>query len=253
MPASPRSGSRRAGHSPGVTDTIGDVAIRNVIFDFYGTLARAAHPTPSLTELLSMLGVDVTPEVADRWHVERLDGVVHAEASASRETYEEWEEDRWRRMLADCGVTCKHAANLMNAIRVQVRGFHVASYPEAGAVLEELRSRGLRVGVCSNWHWDLDPYLQQAEISGLVELAVTSARVGARKDHPLIYSRTLEAMDAVSAESVFVGDSWRPDVIGPLANGFVRAVHIDRGRGAQDDLPPGAIRVADLSGVLSIV
>ncbi len=242
---------RPHGHFPGAHDTICRVAVRNVIFDFYGTLVHAAHPTPTLTELLSMLGVDVTPEVAERWHIERLDGVLHEEASASREAYEAWEEERWGSMLADCGVEGARAENLMNAIRVQVRGFHVAAFPETAAVLDELRARGCRIGICSNWHWDLDTYLDQADIRDRVDAAVTSARVGARKHHPLIYERTLETMDADPAESLFVGDSWTPDVIGPLDNGFHGAVHIDRQGWGPPELPPGAVRTSDLTGVLA--
>ncbi len=225
--------------------------IRTVIFDFYGTLARAAHPTPTLTELLSRLGVDVTPEVAERWNIGRLDGILHEEASTSREAYEAWEESRWSGMLADCGVQDDLATNLMNAIRVQVRGFHVAPYPEVGTVLDTLRERGLRIGVCSNWHWDLDPYLEQADVHGHVDVAVTSARVGARKHHPLIYERTAQAMEIDPAEALFVGDSWEPDVTGPLENGFARAVHIARGDVERPDLPAGAVRASDLRGVLT--
>ncbi len=227
--------------------------VRTVIFDFYGTLANAAHPTPTLTELLALLGVDITPEIAERWHVERLDGILHEEASASREAYEAWEEERWSGMLADCGVEGELAANLMNAIRVQVRGFHVAAYPETAAVLDELRDRGLRIGVCSNWHWDLDTYLRQADVHDRVDLAITSAHVGARKHHPRIYARTLEAMDADPSETLFVGDSWKPDVIGPLENGIARALHVARGGAEAPDLPAGALRAPDLRGVLTAI
>lgn len=242
-----------AGISPARVPRCAAMPIRTVIFDFYGTLAHAAHPTPTLTELLALLGVDVTPEVTERWHIGRMDGILHEEASVSREAYEAWEESRWSGMLADCGVEGDLAANLMNAIRVQVRGFHVAPYPETAPVLDELRARGLRIGVCSNWHWDLDPYLEQAGVHDRIDAAITSARVGARKHHPLIYRRTLETMDVDPSEALFVGDSWEPDVTGPLGSGFAGAVHIARGDVEHPELPAGAVRASDLHGVLTAI
>lgn len=198
-----------------------------------------------------MLGVTMPPEVAERWNVQHLDGIEHREASASREAYERWESARWQGMLRDCGVEGPQAENLVNAIRFQVHGTPVEAYPETEEVLRDLRARGYRLGVCSNWHWDLEPSLEQAGIRDLVDVAITSARVGVRKDHPEIYRVTLEALEAEGAESLFVGDSWRPDVLGPLANGFAGAVHIDRWSSPGEPLPTGASRSADLRGVLA--
>ncbi len=230
------------------------VATETAIFDFYGTLVRPATPTRTLTGLLEALGVAITPEVAERWHIDTLDGVEHEDASVDAEAYTAWEESRWSGMLRDCGVTDERVAPLIDAVRFQVRSFQVAAFPETGDVLREIRDRGIRIGICSNWHWDLDPYLEQAEITDLVDVALTSARLGARKDHPLIYRRTLEAMDADPATVTFVGDSWRPDVIGPLEAGVRLAVHVVRSPDApQPELPDGAARVRDLTGVLPLL
>jgi len=226
------------------------VRTETVIFDFYGTLIGPAMPTRTLAELLMALGVQITPEVAERWHIDTFDGVAHEEASASEETYVAWEEARWFGMLRDCEVDDERVPPLMDAIRFQVRSFRVAAFPEVADVLTILRSEGVRVGVCSNWHWDLDPYLEEAGLADLIDVAVTSARVGARKPHPLIYERTMSAMDADPETSVFVGDSWMPDVIGPLTAGMRLAVHVARNPAAeQPALPDRAARVNDLTGV----
>jgi putative hydrolase of the HAD superfamily len=44
--------------------------------------------------------------------------------------------------------------------------------------------------------------------------AVTSARAGARKPHPVIFQHASERLGVIFDEVVFVGDSWRPDVEG---------------------------------------
>jgi putative hydrolase of the HAD superfamily len=54
-------------------------------------------------------------------------------------------------------------------------------------------------------------------------------------------------------EAIFVGDSWEPDVLGPIGAGM-RSVHVDRAQGERaGSLPPlvaGATRVSDLGRLL---
>lgn len=222
---------------------------RTVVFDFYGTLAGPAAPTRTIVELMLALGVNIPADVADRWDIDHLDGVEHQAASVSEDAYRAWENERWERMLTDCAVAPDRRAPIVDAIRAQVRSFRLRAYDESADVLAQIRSRGLRVGICSNWHWDLDSYLDDVGLSGLVDVALTSAKVGARKDHPLIYARTLEALEADAGTTLFVGDSWAPDVLGPIRAGM-RAVHVARGGRDEPDLPVGAMRVRDLTGVL---
>lgn len=224
------------------------MATRTVIFDFYGTLVGPAAPTRPLAELMLALGVQLTPEIAERWSVDQLDGVEHLEASRSEEEYERWQEARWTGMLRDCGMNDTAMVPVIGAVRAQVASFRVRPFAEAAAVLDDLRRAGVTVAVCSNWHWDLDSYLAESGLLDRVDLAITSARVGARKDHPRIYAHTLEALDADPAETLFVGDSWAPDVLGPIAAGM-RAVHVSRDSTEGPPLPAGAARVGDLTEV----
>jgi len=87
----------------------------------------------------------------------------------------------------------------------------------------------------------------------LVDVAVTSARVGYRKPHAAMYESILGALGVAAPEAIFVGDSWEPDVLGPIGAGM-RSVHVDRARrGSAGSLPPlvaGVTRVDDLRGLL---
>jgi putative hydrolase of the HAD superfamily len=53
---------------------------------------------------------------------------------------------------------------------------------------------------------------------------------------------------------VFVGDTWEPDVVGPIGAGM-RAVHLWREDDHREPPPPpnGAVRIADLRGVLDLI
>lgn len=94
------------------------------------------------------------------------------------------------------------------------------------ATLEQLRWRGLRLGLVSNAHFLPSLMLEDFERMGLtarIDATVISSQVGVRKPHPEIYRTALAALDVAPQEAVFVGDKMREDVIGPQGLGM-RAV-----------------------------
>ena len=146
---------------------------------------------------------------------------------------------------------------LVDDLYTATKSFQLEAYPEVPGVLADLRERGITVAVCSNWDWHLDRALAQAGIDGLVDVVVTSARAGARKPHPRIFDHTLDACSVAAADAVFVGDSWGPDVEGPLAAGL-RPVHLWRPEWDGEREPPPAVtdsvaRIADLRELLPLV
>ena len=72
---------------------------------------------------------------------------------------------------------------------------------------------------------------------------VSSAWAGARKPHPRIYRYLLEQAALDPDDVLFVGDTWAPDVEGPLAAGM-RPAYLER-----DGHWPDATRPVDSSGV----
>ena len=55
-------------------------------------------------EVLSRHGFTIPPEVRQRWVDQTIDGLEHLEESQSAEQYREWERDRLRRLVVECGV-----------------------------------------------------------------------------------------------------------------------------------------------------
>lgn len=225
-----------------------------VLFDFYGTLARAVTWGAPVDDVLARRGLAVDPDARDRWEAEGGDAVEHLEPSASRGAYVAWERARLSRLVAACGCPPADVEEVAAEIYTAMKSFTLAAYPEVPAVLAHLRRLGVTVAVCSNWDWDLDLALDQCGLADHVDVAVTSARAGARKPHPRIYAVTLERCGVEAGGAMFVGDTWYPDVEGPLAAGL-RPVHVRRP--GDDRLPPpgadGVPSVADLRGVLPYV
>jgi putative hydrolase of the HAD superfamily len=225
--------------------------VRAVIFDWFGTLAEWSHGSASgYGSVFHEHGYPVEPAVLNEYHA-RWDGVDHTVHSADRASYMAWSRQRLVGLAAECGVPDAAREGLVDElIEVDLRTAMVV-FPEVPSVLAELRQAGLLVGVCSNWNWDLDDVLESTGLAPLIDAAVTSARAGYRKPHGAIYQSVLAALGVTAAEALFVGDSWNPDVLGPIDAGM-RSVHVWRstGIGEPPTLVAGSCRVADLRPLL---
>src|SRR5260370_41628876 len=75
-----------------------------------------------------------------------------------------------------------------NATRV------LEAYPEAPDVLQALRSRAGRVGICSNWGWDLAGAADGVGLARRLHTSGPGAGSGARKTPPRIFEQPLATM-----------------------------------------------------------
>lgn len=85
------------------------------------------------------------------------------------------------------------------------------------ALLDSLRSDGLKLGLVSNAFdpgWLLHRDLEQMGLAERLDFAVFSSEVGKRKPHPRIFRRALEALEVEAEEALFVGDRLLEDVRG---------------------------------------
>jgi putative hydrolase of the HAD superfamily len=226
---------------------------RAVLFDFYGTLARAVSWGESHEQVFARHGLAFD---AVHWGHnfvgEANDGDEHLDHSVSRDAYVAWERERLRRRARACGVGDDDLEALVADLHSASKAYTLEAYDEVAGVLGSLRARGTTVAICSNWDWDLDRAVAQAGLAELVDVAVTSAQAGARKPHPRIFRLTLERCGVEAHEALFVGDTFSADVEGPLAVGMsVLHVWRDDIEGDPPPLPEGATRAADLRAVLS--
>jgi putative hydrolase of the HAD superfamily len=230
---------------------------RAVVLDFFGTLARATRSV-GIDEILARHGHTIPEHLAEMWWSGDIDGSEHVEQSRSRERYLAWQQERLVAMLHEADVhPGEHDAILADlhagrAVRV------LEAYDEVPAVLRELRERRLFLAICSNWDWDLEPAVAETGLDGAFDHLVSSAWAGARKPHPRIYRYLLDQIGFDPAEILFVGDTWGPDVEGPLAAGMT-PVYLERDGHWPDATRPDdtshvqVARARDLRGVLPLV
>ncbi len=120
-----------------------------------------------------------------------------------------------------------------------------AFYPETLAVLEELKSRHIKMGVISNL---ASPYKRQfygLKLDYYFKHVLFSCDVGMTKPDKRIFLKMLELLKVNPQDAIMVGDKLEADVNGPRAVGM-QAVHLDRESGS-----PGSITT--LEGILQFV
>lgn len=217
------------------------MAVKAVIFDFYGTLAQD-EPGDTLEDRMQRRGFDWD------WSVESAmsrDGEDHPHAAESRDAYEAFRRPERIAALEAMGVPAAQVEEVYADIYGRVVARTV--YPDVVPVLEQLRAEGYRLAICSNWDWDLDKVLDQCGLTDWFEVAITSARAGCRKPHRRIFEQTLAPLGVEPGDAVFVGDTVQADIEGPLAVGM-RPVHVWRWRPRpRPALPEGVPALDDLS------
>lgn len=203
-----------------------------------------------LSEVLKAEGIP-----ADRSEVQgalsRLPGGLSDLRTAIRT--EEQEADFQRAMirplLANLGVTDPTDALLLRLVEtLHHYSAWYSVYPEVLPVLEELRRRGLKLAVVSNWEPSLGRFLKEFEVDGYFDTVLSSFAVGVHKPDPFIFRRALSSLGVTADQVIHVGPSLEEDVAGALGAG-IRPVWLNR-----TGIPTGhqVLTIEDLRGLLML-
>ncbi len=175
--------------------------LKAVIFDLYETLITQFDPdwTQPRMSIAERLGIE---EGVFRRHWEplrvnwskgrpdRYEEVLEAVCEAVGRTPD-------RRVIAELGRE-RHESRLPPFENVE---------PAIVAMVDALRSRGLKLGVVTNAaSGDVEPW-PRCVLAPRFEAFIASCDVGVLKPDPGIYERCLEALGTAAVEAVFVGDA----------------------------------------------
>ena len=196
-----------------------------VLLDALGTLVALQPPAPQLRRLLAEAGFDVSEERAARAFAAEIEYYLahHLEGADHHSLYDL--RDRCARVLH--GALGLPGLEHATARRLMLGALEFRPFPEVPGALRELRRRGIRLVVASNWDCSLPDWLAGAGLDGLVDGVVSSAEAGEAKPGRAPFLRALELACAEPAEAVHVGDSPVNDVEGARAAG-IRAVLVQR-------------------------
>ena len=171
--------------------------VRAVIFDRDGVLTYFDQPKlRAFFEPLVPLRLD---ELAARWQAWCETGTsprTLAEESAYWGAF-------WDRLAKELGLS--------EAIRERLCAFDytasLRAFPDARPALQEVRSRGLKIGVLSNFPLaSLDASLRSVDLSPLIDVACSASVIGASKPAAPSYLAVTRELGVLPAECLFFDD-----------------------------------------------
>ncbi len=205
--------------------------IRAVLFDAGATLL---HPSPPVEEVyareLAADGVrfeapDLGRALARAWEE------VHAETTPDRYGGVRGEQAFWRAFLNRVRGSVDGGAVSEACFDRLARHFRDpgswAIYPDVAGALDALASRGLALGIVSNWDSHLPALLDALDLTRRFPAILVSAIEETGKPDAEIFRRACSRLGRLPGECLHVGDSLREDYEGARAAGL-HALLLDR-------------------------
>jgi HAD superfamily hydrolase (TIGR01549 family) len=216
-------------------DTMTRMGVDAVIFDWGGTLTpwHTVDVVPAWRAVASVIDPGRVDQLATR--------LVAAEEALWRRTRDEHAAASLQDVFAMAELTVAEDALLP---LFEYWEPHTHTDPDVRPLFEQLRERGIKVGVLSNTMWpraEHDRILARDGVLDLLDATVYSSELPWAKPHPQAYAAALKAVGAEADRAVYVGDRMFEDVYGAQAAGL-RAVHVPH-----SDIP--AHQLADITAV----
>jgi putative hydrolase of the HAD superfamily len=104
-------------------------------------------------------------------------------------------------------------------------------FDDVRPTLRELRGRGCKLGIISNWDERLRPLLEDLNLAASFEVIIISNEVGHLKPAQAIFAEAARRLEMPAAAILHVGDTMAEDIEGAQAAGM-NAVWLDRSSGA---------------------
>ncbi len=225
--------------------------IKAVFFDAGGTLFR---PYPSVGEIYARsalaYGLKCDPKLLEQtfytaW--KKRGGL----ASLGTDTSEEKERAWWYSLVKEVISPHGEIPEFDQFFHVLHRSFEEKElweiFPEVPEVLKELRSRGITIGIVSNWDLRLAKLLVNLDLHSQIDFFVSSSLCGATKPEPKIFHQALQLAKSKPEETLHVGDTYEEDVVGAKAVG-IHPLLIDRNRNGKS--VPKELSITSLTEVL---
>lgn len=199
-----------------------EIMVSGITFDAGGTLL---HPYPSVgqiySEVMQWHGLEIRAEALEQsfrkaWKMAHQTPRV----GVTEESEKEW----WRKMVSETLKGLGEAKDFNLLFEDLWVAFAEPGrwrlYDGVREVLEELRGRGYRLAILSNWDRRLRGLLDQMELSPLFEHLIISSEVGEEKPSSRIFQAAVERMKLSPSEMLHVGDSVYHDLNGARNAGW---------------------------------
>ena len=207
--------------------------IKAVFFDLYQTLVRYQPSQEELeTKALKSFGINMTPDAlhhpvltANEYIYQQI-----AKRPLSQRTREETMAlymEYQRIVLKEAGIAVDEKVVLGLLGVMQQAKMDLVLFDDVPAALDDLKKRGLKLGLISNIEKDMTATLDKLGLSSRLDIVVTSQDAGFTKPQPEIFRYALKRAGVQPDEAVYIGDQYQVDVIGAKAAGM-KGILLDR-------------------------
>jgi putative hydrolase of the HAD superfamily len=204
-----------------------------VFFDLFQTLVRYEPPREELlAQALKDFGIDVAPDTLCHPLVS-ADEFIYREM-ARRPLSQRTPEEKmavYRRhqeiVLEEAGIAAAPELVMGLLGKMQRQKMALVLFDDVAPVLEDLKSRGLVLGMVSNIDSDMSAAFERLGLAARLDVIVTSSEAGVSKPDPAIFREALRRAGVRPDEAVFVGDQYQVDIIGARGAG-IEGILLDR-------------------------
>lgn len=213
-----------------------------ILFDAYGTLVELDDFYGRLQRGFACHGVVLCDRVVRQAaHVEMRYYMSHVLRARDLPSWENLRRE-CAQVLGDAVRESGGRHDLLPEILLEILAEAIVFrlYPETREVLEILHSRGVPMGVLSNWDYQLPQRFEELDLARYFHFVLSSSQAGLEKPGVELFHFGFEAIQKVlpeisSSECLYVGDHYEKDVKGAQSAGF-KPVWIVRD---ERDLPSG--------------
>ncbi|CAM4015400.1 HAD family hydrolase [Bacillus manliponensis] len=125
-----------------------------------------------------------------------------------------WKDKVYKQLCEEYDITCLTSEQLLEDY-IQNFQHHCTSFPNMKQVLQELKSKGILLGMITNGFTEFQRLnIRALQIEQYMDVILVSEEEGLKKPEPEIFMRALRRLGVTAKESIYVGDHPENDVIG---------------------------------------
>ena len=158
-------------------------------FDYGGVLNDSKSTLPGISKILNVPQDELRAIYFKNNHLANVDGLSY--------------EELWKKIAVDLGQPEK-ATDISEHMHQQ---WSYETNKDMLALVEELRTRGIKVGLLSNNTKEIGDKLRAEGVDKYFDCFIISAETGFQKPDPRIFSLLLEQLDVKAEELIFTDDS----------------------------------------------
>lgn len=105
--------------------------------------------------------------------------------------------------------------------KLNIKKYNWKAYPYTIQTIKSLKSKGLGIGLISNWDNSAKEVLKQNGLLDLFDEVIISSEVRVKKPDPQIFELAMKKRNLSAQQCVYIGDNYYDDIVGSAQLGMM--------------------------------